>query len=328
MSTIDPRLAQLSAEERALLFEKLRRRKEQEGRPQEADWQPIPRRPNPLEAAPLSFAQQRLWFLDRLSPGDSSYNIGAAVVVDGPLDHASLRRALQEVVARHESLRTTFGAAAGAPEQIVAPRLEVPLPVADLAVAGDPCHGEVVRACLQLLELPFDLAAGPLLRVTLLRLEPRRHVLALSIHHIVSDGWSMSLLLDDLVAFTRGVALPPLPIQYADYAVWQRERLSGERLEALMAVWQRQLGGLPEAISLPTDRPRPPVKSPAGAALPFHLDAATDALVQEVARQAGVTPFMLLLAVYQILLARWSGQEAFAVGSVVANRNRRELERL
>jgi amino acid adenylation domain-containing protein len=329
MSEMNARLAQLSAEERALLFEKLRRRKEQDGRSApDAGRQPIPRRADPGDPAPLSFAQQRLWFLDRLSPGEPSYNIPSSVIVDGPLDGGSLRRAVQAVVDRHESLRTTFGVVDGAPVQIVAPHLEGPLCVIDLSVAGDPHHPEVLRVCAALFELPFDLAAGPLLRIVLLHLGARRHVLMQVIHHIVSDGWSMNLLVDDLVAFSRSVALPPLPVQYADYALWQRERLGGERLEALMAGWRQRLGDLPAALSLPTDRPRPPVKSPAGADLPIPIDAEADRRLHAVAREEGITPFMLLLAVYQLVLARWSGQEVFAVGSVVAGRSRRELERL
>jgi len=331
MSEIGERLAHLSDEERALLFEKLRRRKEQEGRSlPDGDRQPIPRRSEALrgQPAPLSFAQQRLWFLDRLSPGDPSYNIAVTVVVEGPLAAAALHRALQAVVDRHESLRTMFGVAAGAPVQIVAARLEIPLSLLDLELAGDPGHPEVMRACYQLVELPFDLAAGPLVRVGLLRLGPEMHVLALVIHHIVSDGWSMNLLVDDLVAFSRSLALPPLPIQYTDYAAWQVDRLRGERLGALMTVWRRHLGDLPAAISLPTDRPRPPVKSAAGTEIYFHLPPETDGRLHAVAREEGVTAFMLLLAVHQLLLARWSGQDLFAVGTVVANRSRRELERL
>jgi len=331
MSEIGERLAHLSDEERALLFEKLRRRKEQEGRSlPDGDRQPIPRRPEALrgQPAPLSFAQQRLWFLDRLSRGDPSYNIAVTVVIDGPLAAVALHRALQAVVDRHEPLRTTFGVAAGAPVQIVAARLQIPLSLLDLELAGDPGHPAVLRACYQLVELPFDLAAGPLVRVGLLRLGPEVHVLALVIHHIVSDGWSMNLLVDDLVAFSRSLAPPPLPIQYADYAAWQVDRLRGARLEALMTVWRRLLGDLPAAISLPTDRPRPPVKSAAGTEIYFHLPPETDSRLHAVAREEGVTAFMLLLAVHQLLLARWSGQELFAVGTVVANRSRRELERL
>jgi amino acid adenylation domain-containing protein len=331
MSEMGARLAHLSAEERALLFEKLRRRKEQEGSSlPDGDRQPIPRRPEALrgQPAPLSFAQQRLWFLDRLSPGDPSYAIGATVVIDGPLGAGSLHRAVRAIIDRHESLRTTFGVVAGAPVQIVAAHLEMPLFLADLSLAGDPGHPEVMRACYQLVELPFDLARGPLLRVGVLRLGPELHVLALVIHHIVSDGWSMNLLVDDLVAFSRSLPPPPLPIQYTDYAAWQVDRLRGERLEALMTVWRRHLGDLPAALSLPTDRPRPPVKSAAGTEIYFHFAPETDGRLHAVAREEGVTAFMLLLAVDQLLLARWSGQEMFAVGTVVANRSRRELERL
>jgi len=332
MSEMDARLAQLSPEERALLFEKLRRRKEQSGQggAPAAEAQGIPRRPEPFRSgpAPLSFSQQRLWFLDRLSPGLANYTIASALVVDGALDPAALRRALQTVVDRHESLRTAFGIVEGAPVQIVRPRLEVAIPLIDLSVAGAPEHPEAVRARRELHELPFDLATGPLFRAMLLRLGPQEHVLLLALHHIVSDGWSLNVLMDELVAAFRGEALPPLPVQYADYAVWQRGHLSGERLQEMLALWHKRLGDLPEAVALPTDRPRPPVKSAAGATAAFPLAAGSAGRLQAVAREEGVTPFMILLAVDQILLARWSGQDLFAVGTVAANRGRRELERL
>jgi amino acid adenylation domain-containing protein len=329
MSEVSARLAQLSAEERALLFEKLRRRKEQEGRAAPpTDLQPIPRRPDP-GPAPLSFAQQRLWFLHQLSPGDPSYHIPLTAVINGPLDPGGLRRALRTIAGRHEALCTTFGVLASEPVQRVAPRWEeVPLPVVDLAGIGPDSEPEVLRLGADLFAVPFDLAAGPLLRAALLRLGPRRHVLALTIHHIVSDGWSMDVLIGDLAELSAGAELPPLPVQPADHAVWQRSWLRGERLQELMALWRRRLGGLPEALELPADRPRPPVKSAAGALFRLHLDAATDARVQAAAREEGVTPFMFLLAAYQVLLSRWSGQELFAVGSVVAGRTRPELARL
>jgi amino acid adenylation domain-containing protein len=334
VSEVGSRLAQLSVEERALLFEKLRRRKGQEGRTaQEAGPQTIPRRPENLrgEPAPLSFAQQRLWFLDRLGARDATYHIPFMVAIDGQLAPGALHRALQTVVDRHESLRTTFDVlASGEPVQIVAPRLRIALPVVDLAGIGAPDlqAAEAERICLELFELPFDLAAGPVLRAALVRLGPRRHVLSLVMHHIATDGWSMKVLIGDLGALSAASELPPLPIQYADYAIWQRSRLCGERLEELVAVWRRALDGVPGALQLPTDRPRPPVKSSDGAVAKVRLDAGTDARLHSAAREEGVTSFMVLLAAYQVLLSRWSGQELFAVGSAVANRNRVELEKL
>jgi amino acid adenylation domain-containing protein len=321
-------LARLTVEDRALLFERLRekRRAGTDG----GAGPPPPLRRRPAGAPPpLSFAQQRLWFLDRLSPGDSAYNIPLALTVHGPLDAEALRRALQAVTARHESLRTTFGVMAGEPVQLISAPGRVALPRVDLSALADPAP-ETRRVCREAVDLPFDLAAGPLLRPLLVRRAPDEHVLALGMHHIVSDGWSMAILVRETIALYEapGRPLPELPVQPADFAAWQREWLTGERLAALVETWKRRLNGPPEPLRLPIDRPRPPVKTSAGAALPLRLEAGTVKRVHRRARESGATPFMVLLAAFQAQLSRYGGQEDLVVGTPVAGRGRAEAEGL
>ena len=212
---------------------------------------------------PLSFAQQRLWFLDQLEPDSPAYNIPAAYRVAGRLDASALERAINEVVRRHEVLRTTFAVVDGEPVQIVAPFLLVPLPVVDLrSLPADERESEALRLAVADAHRPFDLRRGPLLRARLLRLGEEGHVLFLNMHHIVSDGWSMGVLFRELSvlygAFSRGESSPlaDLPIQYADFALWQREWLQGEVLAAELGYWRDRLQGASE-LQLPTDRPRP-----------------------------------------------------------------------
>ncbi len=337
---LNDRLSRLSLEEKALLFERLRLRKDEERRhaPEAALEATIPRRflsAGTAPSPPLSFAQQRLWFLDRLAPDDPSYNVPLAARIEGPLDIGALRRSLDAIVARHESLRTTFGVVDGSPVQVIAPTLSFRLPVIDLeGLAAAETH----RLGDELIARPFDLAAGPLLRGALIRLGRERHVLVLILHHIVSDGWSLGILVRELTTLyqeaLRGsggdlaAALPELPIQYADFAVWQRQWLSGERLEAQLAVWKRRLEGMPQVLPLPTDHPRPPVKTSSGATRWLSSTPGLGTRLQAAAREEGVTPFMLLLAVWQTLLHRYTGQEDLPVGSAVANRNRIELQGL
>ncbi|HJX27178.1 MAG TPA: condensation domain-containing protein, partial [Thermoanaerobaculia bacterium] len=321
------RLGHLSPEERSLLFERLRRRKEEARPVADARARGISRRDG-TGPAPLSFAQQRLWFLDRLAPGEPGYNVPVAVLIEGPLDRVALDRALKAVIARHESLRTTFELREGSPVQIVASCGALSFPVIDLEGWGGDGSRELERICGEVVHLSFDLSTGPLLRAVLLRQGAERHALILVLHHIVSDGWSTGVLVSDLSALYGGEALPPLPIQYADFAVWQRGWLQGERLEEQLAVWRKRLEGVPELLALPTDRPRPPVKSSAGACAPCSIAAEPGTRAQALARDEGVSLFMVLLAAFQAVLHRWSGQERFAVGTVVANRNRPELESL
>ncbi|MFP2903051.1 condensation domain-containing protein, partial [Corallococcus sp. 4LFB] len=219
------------------------------------------------EATPLSFAQQRLWFLDQLQPGSALYNLPAAVRLTGRLDEQALRRTFQELVRRHESLRTTFHSVAGEPVQHVAASLELPLEVVDLqSLAQDAREAAVKGRVAAAIQQPFDLSQGPLLRTMLVRLAETEHVLVLVMHHIVSDGWSMGVLVREVTELytayseLRPSALPELPVQYADYAAWQRSWLRGEVLEGQLAWWRQQLEGAPHALELPTDRPRPAVQ--------------------------------------------------------------------
>jgi amino acid adenylation domain-containing protein len=278
---------------------------------------------------PLSFAQQRFWFLDQLEPGNPAYNIPSAVRLSGELPPGLLERIFAELTRRHEALRTTFPSREGQPVQVIVPELEPEIPVLDLA--GLPAAEREARARRLALEealRPFDLARGPLLRLALLRLAEREHVLLMTMHHIVSDGWSMGVLLREVGALYAGSPLRPLPLQYADFAAWQRGWMRDEVLEAEMAGWRQRLEGAPRLLELPTDRPRPAVQTYNGAAVVRRLAPATSAALRDLCRREGVTPFMALLAAWSALLGRQSGQREVLVGTPVAGRNRRELEGL
>ncbi|HVR95613.1 MAG TPA: amino acid adenylation domain-containing protein [Thermoanaerobaculia bacterium] len=296
--------------------------------------QRIPRRAADGPAS-LSFAQQRLWFLDRLKPGSNGYNVPAALRLEGPLDVPALRRSLAAIVGRHEALRTTFLEVDGQPEQRIAAEIPDLLEEIDLsAVPYEARDAEMQRRLGRVLARPFDLATGPLFRVTLLRMAADDHVLALVAHHIVSDAWSTGVFVRELSAlYGRAVAgdapvLPELPIQYADFAVWQRQSLSGASLERLVERWRARLAGVPTALELPTDRPHPPVQTFRGGAVSFRLDENVSAAFRGLYNGAGVTPFMAFLAAFQALLHRYSGQADVLVGSPIAGRHREELEGL
>ncbi|GAB2444441.1 non-ribosomal peptide synthase/polyketide synthase [Streptomyces incanus] len=280
---------------------------------------------------PLSFAQQRLWFLDRLRPGDPRYNSAVALRLTGTLDHTALSGALEHVVGRHEALRTTFQEADGRPAQTVHPAGPLPLPVRDLTAPGDG-PADLDALLLTEYERPFDLRTGPLLRALLLRESPDAHVLLLTVHHIVTDGWSMGVLLEELCAaydaLARGArpALPPVATQYPDFAVWQREQLSGTRLERRLAYWKERLSGA-VAPELPLDRPRRGEESGAGAVHTFTVPAATTARLKHLAAERHTTLFTALVAASQAVLARWSGQDDITVGSLTPGRGRTDLER-
>ena len=283
---------------------------------------------------PLSFAQQRLWFLDRLVPENPFYNMACGLRLAGELDAAALAAALSEVVRRHEPLRTAFPAEGGVPRQVISPLSDVPLPVADLsALAAAQREAELEHVAGAAARRPFDLGRGPLLRALLVRLGLEEHALAVTVHHIVSDGWSLIVLEEELAvlygAFREGrpAPLPDLPVQYADFAVWQRRRLSGEGLESLLADWKERLAGAPDRLELPADRPRGAGEARGGSA-PVLWPAALGGACRTLARREGATPAMTVLAVFQALLSRLSGQEDLLVGSPVANRNRREIEGL
>ena len=297
-------------------------------------WAPIPRvETAPGEPLPLSFAQERFWFLDRLDSGQAINVIPAAVRLVGRLDEAALQAALDEVVRRHGSLRTVFAEREGRPVQLVRPAAPVRLSRIDLsALPGPVAEREARRLAVGEATRPFDLAAGPLLRVSLLPLPGGDHALLLAMHHIVSDGWSMGVFVREMgalyVAFSRGEAspLPALPIQYTDFARWQREELRGEALETQIDWWRERLAGLP-ALDLPVDR-RAPEKDFRAGGLDLTVPAELTARLKALSRERGATLFMTLLAAFHTLLARHAGQDDVAVGSPVAGRNRAETEGL
>ncbi|HEX8276243.1 MAG TPA: amino acid adenylation domain-containing protein [Longimicrobiaceae bacterium] len=301
------------------------------GRPQLPPVAPVGR----ADALPLSFAQERLWFLDRLQPAGAAYNIPVALRLSGPLDEPALARALGEIVRRHEALRTVFADREGAPVQRVAPFAGLALPVEDLSAAGDAERdAAAARRAAEEAARPFDLAAGPLFRPTLLRLAAEEHVLLLCMHHIVGDAWSVGVLLRELsalyAAFREGreSPLPELPVQYADYAAWERRHLRPETLEPQLAWWRGRLAGAPALLELPTDRPRPPVQTHRGAHEPVALPAGLVERLRALGRAEGATLYMVLLGAFQVLLSKYAGTDDVVVGSPVAGRTRRETEGL
>ncbi|MGK3988241.1 amino acid adenylation domain-containing protein [Sorangium sp. So ce136] len=286
----------------------------------------------PVEGAPpLSFAQQRLWFLAQLEPTAASYNIPAAVRLAGPLDVDRLKRGLEAVVRRHASMRTTFAEIDGRPAMIIRAEQPVALSIVDLRAApAQDREAEAQRALEAEASRAFDLTEGPLFRITLLRLGEREHALLVVLHHIVSDGWSLSLLVNEVMELyaADAAALPSLPVQYADYARWQRAWLTGPVLDQQLAYWRQRLGAEPPVLRLPTDRPRPPARSYRGARHTFTLPGELSAELGALARGHGVTSFMLLLAAFEVLLARYSGQTDLCVGTPIAGRTRVEVEGL
>ncbi|HVR95695.1 MAG TPA: non-ribosomal peptide synthase/polyketide synthase, partial [Thermoanaerobaculia bacterium] len=284
------------------------------------------------EGSPLSFAQERLWFLDELQPGGSVYNMPAALRLAGRLDPALLERSLDGIVRRHEVLRTVFSATGGRPVQVVAPEGRLTLPRVDLtALPSAARQDETARLRAAEARRPFDLARGPLLRTVLLGLaagDEGEHVLLLTFHHIVADAWSLGILQREIAALYQGAELPGLPVQYADYAVWERGRLQGERLAAQLDYWRRQLAGAPMALELPADRPRPPVQTFRGGSRELRLPADVAARLRHTAQREGVTLYMLLLAGFAALLGRLTGREDLLVGTPLANRSRSELQGL
>jgi len=302
-------MSQLSAAKRALLEKRLQ--SQMAGMSEAQSIRPRERR----GPSPLSFAQQRLWFIDQLEPESPIYNIPLPLRLTGALKVEALARCLNEIVRRHESLRTTFTLGSDLqPLQTVAPRFELPLRVEDLS--GLPAaerEAEALRRATSEAQRPFDLSRGPLLRATLLRLGTEEHVLLFTMHHIVSDGWSMGVLVREVAAiysaYARGQEspLPELPIQYADYAEWQREWLQGAVLEEQLAYWKRQLGGELPVLELPTDHARPPVPSFRGGFEPFALSKEVTEGLKSLSHRTGGTLFMTLLAVYKLLLYRHTG---------------------
>ena len=285
--------------------------------------------------APLSLQQERLWFLDRLEPGSAAYHLPTGVRLSGDLDSASLERCLAEVVRRHAALRTTFRESTDELRQVVAPPAPWILRVLDLrGLPSAVREQEAARRLREEVRRPLDLGHGPVFRTLLARLDGREWVLLAVFHHIVSDGWSLGVLVREIAAlygaFTAGEdsPLPELPVQYGDFARWQREWLQGEVLEGLVRHWRQELAGAPQVLDLPTDRPRPAVRRSRGDAGQAVLEPGLANAVAELARARGATPFMVLLAGFQALLHRWTGQDDLLVGTPVANRSRPELEGL
>jgi amino acid adenylation domain-containing protein len=284
---------------------------------------------------PASFAQERLWFLAQLGAGGPAYNLAYALRLEGALAAPALAAALTELLRRHESLRTTFAADGEQLSQVIAPARSVPMPVLALGSLPDGARqAERRRLAAAAACRLFDLERGPLLRAILLRLSGAEHVLLLALHHIVSDGWSQRIFLGELAAlyaaFAAGLPspLPELPIQYADFAVWQREWLRGEALETHLAFWRRQLAGAPALLELPLDRPRPAVQSFHGAQRTAELPPSLTGELRALGRRQGVTLFMSLLAAFSTLLARYAGRDEVLIGTPIANRNRVETEGL
>jgi amino acid adenylation domain-containing protein/non-ribosomal peptide synthase protein (TIGR01720 family) len=295
-----------------------------------------PIRPAPPETTlPLSFAQQRIWFLDRLSPGDSFYNSSLTLRLQGELNLAALEASLTALVARHASLRTTFSDVDGHAVQIIAPPRAVSpsqINLRDLPAA----ERERRLAAFSTAEAqrPFDLTRGPLLRVNLVTMATDEYALLFTLHHIVTDGWSIGIIINELVALYRAhclaqpAALPPLPLQYADFAYWQRQWLQGETLTSLLRYWTDKLAGSDFVLDLPTDFPRPAVQQFHAAAAPFQISQEITAALTRLSRQEGTTLFMTLLAAFQTLLHRYSGQDTILVGTPIANRTQSALEHI
>ncbi|HYH46354.1 MAG TPA: amino acid adenylation domain-containing protein, partial [Thermoanaerobaculia bacterium] len=301
------------------------------GSPPAPAMRPVPR-DRPL---PLSFAQERLWFLDQFEPGRAAYNIPTALRFGGPLDLPRLAASFTEVVRRHEALRTTFAVAEGRAVQVVAPTLDLPLPLIDLGPLPDAARErESGRLAAQESWRAFDLAAGPLVRGSVLRLADDDHAVLFAMHHIVSDGWSMGILVREVATIYaalhqgRPAPLPPLPVQYPDFAAWQRGWLAGDVLAGQIAWWNARLAGAPPVIDLPFDRARPPVHRLRGERRTRRLAAQPARALAELGRRGGATLFMVLLAAWKAFLLRHTGQRDLVVGTPIANRTRAEVEGL
>ena len=296
---------------------------------------PIPATRDQFEVIRLSYAQQRQWFLWQLEPEGAAYNVPTALRLSGELDIDALRASFAALIERHETLRTTFSHDGEQALQVIHAQMPCVLDIEPFEVAPGADAQALIKARVEAeTARPFDLERGPLLRVKLLRLGSDEHVLVLTLHHIVSDGWSMPIMVDELIQYYEGhrlgqpVQLPALEIQYADYAIWQRQWMEAGEQTRQLAYWTAQLGGEQPVLQLPTDRPRPAIQSPAGAVCRIELDKQLANDLKQLAKAQGVTLFMLLLASLQAVLYRYTGQADIRVGVPVANRNRLETERL
>ena len=329
---LSPQNPQLSAAKQALLAQRLQGRA-QSSRPT------IPRR-SPATAVPLSFSQKRLWFLYQFEPDNPFYNVPFALHLQGTLDNSALQQTLQTVVQRHEILRTTFAETnekligTAQAQQIIHPKSDITLQLIDLSPQGDRAWAAVEPLARAEAQQTFDLHQGPLLRATLLRISDQEFVLLVTLHHIISDVWSTGVLVREMVtlysAFSQGKPnpLPPLPIQYADFTLWQRRSLQGQHLQTQREYWQQQFATLPPVLQLPTDRPRPAVQSFRGDRGEFSLSVELTAALKRLGQAHEATLFMTLLAAFKVLLHRYTGQTDLTIGSAIANRNQAELEGL
>ncbi len=325
------RIANLSPAKLELMLRQLEKAKTTR-----AGAQPISRRVSTGNARPrASFAQEGLWFLNQLEPDSAAYNVPLTVRLEGALNIAALEKSLSEVVRRHESLRTTFRVESGSLVQIIAPPQPLKLPLVDLSELPEALRAaEATKLAVRDAKRPFDLATESLMRATILRLSEDDHFILLAIHHIISDAWSMSLFIQEIAAlyqpFARGVPalLPEPPIQFADYAVWQREQLKGEALESELSYWTNQLRNRPSVTELPTDRPRPATYSDRGTRRFVKLSKELTSALKLLSRREEATLFMSLLAAFEVLLHSYTGQQDILIGSPIANRTRPETETL
>ena len=291
---------------------------------------PIPR----SDEIPLSFAQQRLWFLDRIEPGNPTYNVPAAFRLAGELSVHALEQSLTEIARRHEVLRTIFSTVNGEPVQMILPPSHFSLAYTDLSDRPESEREQALPSMLSKeAERSFDLSRGPLIRAQLLRLASQDHVLFLNMHHIIFDGWSMGVLFRELSELYQAYGLgkpsplPELAVQYADYSIWQRQWLQGEELDRQLSYWRKQLDGI-SPLQLPTDRVRPPVQSYQGSSQALDISVQLSEAIKSLSQRENVTLFMTLLAAFQLLLSRYCGQDDIAVGTPIAGRTRQEIERL
>jgi NRPS condensation-like uncharacterized protein len=333
MSSSSHDLSELTPEQRALLMMRLKKKSPAQAKsaPRAQDIRPVSR-DAPL---PLSFAQQRLWFLHQLDADDPSYNVPYAVGLTGHLDTAVLKRTLNEITRRHEVLRTSFPATEGKPLQVISPAQDMSLPLVDLremsATATEP---EVERLIAGDARRPFDLESGPLMRATVLKLKEEEYILLFTMHHIISDGWSMTILVQEVMSLYKSFSdgaestLPELPLQYADFAHWQRRWLEGVELESQLEYWKKQLKGIPARLELSPDRQRPKAQTHRGDQQNFVLSGQITKDLKALSQREGVTLFMTLLAAFQTLLHLSTGQEDIAIGTPVAGRNQMETEHL
>jgi amino acid adenylation domain-containing protein len=289
----------------------------------------------PADRLPLSFGQERLWFLEQLIPGTAAYHIPEAFLIKGALNVALLERAFNEIVRRHEVLRTTFNAVNGLPSQNILKSLKLSLPLIDLRSLGDSQRdGHILRLASEQARRPFDLERGPLLRPVLAQVEDRTYVLFITMHHIISDGWSLNLMTEEIAAIYgaaiegRPATLPPLPVQYADFAIWERESMQGDLMKAQMDYWRQKLGNNLLPLDLQTDHPRPPVQTLKGAFKLFSLSPSLAGRINALCAEEGTTLFLALMSAFSAVLHRCSGQEDFTVGTPVANRNLDETKQL